>query len=62
MVPHAWAFTGEGTGRLLFVFTPPGKMEAFFRELAGIDALAPRTPEFWRHFDLELVGPPLKVD
>lgn len=61
MVPHAWAFTGEGAGRIIFVFTPPGKMDAFFRELAKIDALAPRDPEFWRRYDLELVGPPLTI-
>jgi quercetin dioxygenase-like cupin family protein len=59
MVPHAWAFIGEGAGRIIFVFTPPGKMEAFFRDLAARDALAPRDPEFWRKYDLEVVGPPL---
>src|SRR5690242_8234756 len=30
-VPHAWAFVGDGVGRLLICFTPAGQMEAFFR-------------------------------
>ena len=29
-VPHAWAFAGATTGRLLLSYAPAGKMEAFF--------------------------------
>ncbi|MBY9063392.1 cupin domain-containing protein [Sphingomonas yunnanensis] len=29
-IPHAWAFTGSSTGRLLLSYAPAGKMEAFF--------------------------------
>jgi len=32
-VPHAFAFVGNTTGKLLVGFTPAGKMEEFFREL-----------------------------
>ena len=32
--PHVWAHSGTGTGRLLSVFAPAGKMEGFFQELA----------------------------
>ena len=31
-IPHAWAFAGEGTGRMLISFAPAGQMEAFFDE------------------------------
>ena len=29
-VPHVWAFSGNGEGRLLVGFTPAGQMEGFF--------------------------------
>lgn len=29
-IPHAWAFSGNTTGRLLLSYAPAGKMEAFF--------------------------------
>lgn len=61
-IPHAWAFVGNSPGRLLISFAPAGKMEAFFTELEkrrehayGTDA------EFHRRFDLELIGPPIKI-
>lgn len=31
-VPQAWAYVGEGPGKLLIAFSPAGKMEAFFRD------------------------------
>ena len=37
-VPHVWAHVGEGKGRLLIVFQPAGKMEAFFGELSKTEA------------------------
>ncbi|RPI32543.1 MAG: cupin domain-containing protein [Chloroflexota bacterium] len=61
-VPHAWAYTGSGTGgSLLMSFFPVGKMEAFFREVAKGNAMAPQVAELWRAHDLELLGPPLNV-
>jgi mannose-6-phosphate isomerase-like protein (cupin superfamily) len=66
-VPHAWAFVGEGTGRLLISYAPAGKMEAFFneREHMGIKpggyAVTASDAEILRKFGMELVGPPLEV-
>lgn len=60
-VPHVWAHVGEGQGRILIVFSPPGKMEAFFREVTKANAMPPQDPELWRAHGMELLGPPLKV-
>jgi hypothetical protein len=32
-VEGEWTYVGDTRGRILIVFTPPGKMEAFFREV-----------------------------
>jgi len=60
-VPHVWAYVGDTIGRLRITFTPPGKMEAFFREVAKLNAMPPQDPAFWRAYDMELLGPPLPV-
>jgi mannose-6-phosphate isomerase-like protein (cupin superfamily) len=67
-VPHAWAFAGSLSGRLLISFAPAGKMEAFFneREKLGIkpgEYAKPGADAALLHaFGMELVGPPLVVD
>ena len=61
-VPHVWAHVGEGRGRMLIVFSPAGKMEAFFREVTKANAMPPRDPELWRAHGMELLGPPLPVE
>jgi mannose-6-phosphate isomerase-like protein (cupin superfamily) len=48
-VPHVWAHVGEGTGRLLIVFQPAGRMEMFFEELAKVKG-GPRSEEVQRLF------------
>ena len=60
-VPHAWAFVGDTTGRMLIAFTPPGQMEAFFREVTKANAMPPQDPELWRAHGMELLGPPLSI-
>jgi mannose-6-phosphate isomerase-like protein (cupin superfamily) len=63
-VPHVWARVGGGTGRLLIVFRPASKMEAFFVELAKIEGM-PRREELERLFSshgMEITGPPLPVE
>lgn len=66
-VPHAWAFVGDTSGRLLLSYAPAGKMEAFFneREARGIKpggyASSAADAEILRAFGMELTGPPLKV-
>jgi mannose-6-phosphate isomerase-like protein (cupin superfamily) len=58
-VPHVWAFTGGGRGRILVAFTPAGQMEAFFREVTKADAMPTQDPAVWRAHGMEVVGPPL---
>lgn len=60
-VPHVWAHTGASHGRMLIVFTPAGKMEAFFRQVTKANSMPPQDPELWRYHDMELLGPPLDV-
>jgi len=60
-VPHVWAFAGDTFGRILIVFTPAGKMEAFFREVTKANAMPPQDPALWRAHGMDLLGPPLSV-
>ncbi len=59
-VPHA--FTGAGTkpAKMLIAFTPAGKMEQFFHDTANGKADLMDAALF-RKYDMELVGPPLKL-
>ena len=59
MVPHVWAYIGDSIGRMLIVFTPADKMEAFFREVTRANAMPPQDPELWRAHGMELLGPPI---
>jgi mannose-6-phosphate isomerase-like protein (cupin superfamily) len=61
-VPHVWAFVGAGRGRMLIAFSPPGAMEAFFREVTQANAMPPQDPALWRAHGMELLGPPLAVE
>ena len=65
--PHTWQNVGDSRGRLLFMFTPAGRMETFFRRLAEIGE-APGPEVLSEEFDrlgpevgMETVGPPLAV-
>ncbi len=60
-VAHVWAHIGEGQGRMLILFNPAGKMEAFFREVTKANAMPAQDPELWRAHGMELLGPPLPV-
>lgn len=60
-VPHVWAYAGDSLGRMLIVFMPAGKMEAFFREVTRANAMPPQDPQLWRAHGMELLGPPLVV-
>lgn len=61
-IPHVWAYCGRQPGRILITFTPAGLMEGFFRETAEVNAMPPLDPAFFRKYDMELIGPPLKLD
>jgi quercetin dioxygenase-like cupin family protein len=61
MVPHVWAFVGDTLGRMLILFNPAGKMEAFFREVTKANAMPPQDPGLWKAHGMELLGPPMQV-
>jgi quercetin 2,3-dioxygenase len=61
-VPHVWAYVGDARGRMLIVFMPAGKMEAFFREVTKENAMPPQDPALWRAHGMELMGPPLPLE
>ena len=61
-VPHVWAFVKGIRGKILISFLPAGKMEAFFREVTKANAMPPQDPALWQAHDMELLGPPLKVE
>jgi len=61
-IPHTFAKTGEGEGRLLISFTPAGKMEESFiaRSQGVTDKMTDeQRKEFSRSHGVEIVGPPL---
>lgn len=63
MVPHAWAYVGEGPGTLLLAVQPAGSLEAFFLEACEMTRL-PTPEEAARAFaahGMEVVGPPLGI-
>jgi quercetin dioxygenase-like cupin family protein len=57
-VPHTFAQVSDA-GKLLFFFTPAGKMEDFFRAIGGNKPLPAGTDPFAAH-DMKVVGDPLK--
>jgi quercetin dioxygenase-like cupin family protein len=63
-IPHAWAFVGEGTGKLIIAFQPAGKMEAFFTKIAPLMDFPPREEmeKLFRDHGVQLTGPPLTID
>jgi quercetin dioxygenase-like cupin family protein len=65
-VPHAFVYDGVGTGRLLIGFTPAGRMEQFFSDLARRGKyFGNGTPEeretAKREYGIVNVGPPLSL-
>lgn len=59
-VPHAFTAVGSVPAKMLIAYSPAGKMEQFFRDVAN------GRPAVWnaallRKYDCELVGPPLKA-
>lgn len=61
-VPHAWAYVGDGPGRILIAFTPAGKMQHFFDETAKSKSMPGQDADFWKAHDMELLGPPLRIE
>ena len=62
-VPHAWTQVSD-TGRMTVILQPAGKLEAFFVTMASLKQ-EPSKEEMAKIFaahDMQVVGPPLKVD
>ena len=57
-IPHAFMGVGEKPARMVISFTPAGKMEEFFREVAVPNGPKMDAPTFAR-YDMKYVGPPL---
>lgn len=65
MIPHAFAKTNEGIGRLLMAFQPAGKMEEHFKAVSeGIYAQLSEEEKhkFRQNNGFEVVGPALTID
>ncbi len=62
MVPHTWANMSDTRMRLIALHTPAGKMEDFFINAARLKMAPDSNQEMWRPFDMEWVGPPLKIE
>ena len=61
-IPHVWAKTSEGEGKLLMIFQPAGKMEEYFKAVSeGAVAKMPikEQNEFRKNHGFERVGPAL---
>ena len=63
-VPHCFAKVGEGDAKMLMLFSPAGKMEAFFTAMskgATKGMTAEQNAQFRKDHGFEVVGPPLSV-
>lgn len=59
-VPHGFTLVGDKPGRMLIAFTPAGKMEQFFRDVA-VPGGPKLDAEVFRRYDMEMVGPSLSA-
>ena len=59
-VAHVWAYLGDRPGRMLFAFTPAGRIEDFFVQTSKPDAVMGDQRLFEAH-DMKVVGPPLSI-
>lgn len=62
-VPHAWSQLSPN-GRMIVILQPAGKLEDFFVTMAGMDH-EPTQEEVAKVFaanEMQVVGPPLKID
>lgn len=62
-VPHAWTQVSE-KGRMIVIFQPAGKIEEFFVTMAGLEKepTPAEIAKFFADHDMQVVGPPLKVE
>jgi quercetin dioxygenase-like cupin family protein len=60
-IPHTFAFVGEGTGKLMLVYQPAGKMEEYYRTVSALTRppSAEEIKKIYHTHGMELVGPEL---
>ena len=62
-VPHAFAFVGTTSGRMLITYAPAGRMEEYFSFQDGNGGRSyASSPERARAFGIDRLGPPLATD
>jgi mannose-6-phosphate isomerase-like protein (cupin superfamily) len=59
-VPHGFIGAGSTPAKMLIAFTPAGKMEQFFRDVAHgkVDLM---DAALFQRYDMQLIGPPIKA-
>ena len=59
-IPHGFTGTGTKPARMLIAFTPAGKMEQFFTDIAHgkVDLM---DAALFGKYDMKLIGPPIKA-
>jgi quercetin dioxygenase-like cupin family protein len=62
LVPHVWAYVGNGIGKMMIGFSPAGKMEAFFDLTAQKNSMPSQEPQFWLDHGMRVLGPPLTME
>jgi len=60
-VPHVFAYVSDAPGKMLVLFTPAGKIEAFFRKVSVEGAPVSLNKALLEEYDMVFVGPPLVV-
>jgi mannose-6-phosphate isomerase-like protein (cupin superfamily) len=59
-IPHAFALTSEGEGRLMLTYQPAGSMEAFFKEARAMtNPTEDQSQQLFKKHGMELLGSPL---
>ena len=59
-IPHAFALTSEGEGKLMLIYQPAGKIEDFFKEARTSEDLSEeQSKALFRKYGMELLGSPM---
>jgi hypothetical protein len=67
-VKHVWAAAGDGPAKIIDVYQPAGKIEAFFRQLGSYSVDQPihqcltldQLRQLFKDHGMDLAGPPLE--
>lgn len=60
-IPHAFALTSEGEGRLMITYQPAGSMEAFFKKVRTLEnPTEAQLKQLFQEHGMELLGSPIE--